>query len=122
MNEEQQQLVRQIVRDELQEFLASDRYIFHKLVQFLDGRNIQIGRANGSQIGTATDQKIAFHGATPVIQSASANQAQLSLTLDVTGGDTVNITNVNANFTNIQTLLNQLRSDLINKGLIKGSA
>src|SRR3990167_11358616 len=62
--------VRQIIRGELQALLASDRYIFHKLLQFLDGRNIQFGLTTGSKIGTAAAQKIAFHGVTPVIQAS----------------------------------------------------
>lgn len=113
--------VRAIIRDELQELLASDRYIFHKTIQILDGRNIQTGRSNGTKICTATDQKLGFYGTTPVIQPTSGNQSALSLDLDVAGLDTVNITDVNTNFTNIQTIINQIRSDLVSLGLIKGS-
>ena len=32
LTEEQKEEIRKLVRDEFQEFLASDRYIFHKLV------------------------------------------------------------------------------------------
>ena len=70
MTEEQ---VRDIIRDELQEFLASDRYIFTKTVQILDGRNIQTGRGTGTKIGTGTDQKIGFYNKTPVSQRLKAN-------------------------------------------------
>lgn len=65
MNEQQ---IRDIVQDELQEFLASDRYIFHKLVQMLDGRNIQLGKTTGTKIGTEVTQKLGFFNATPVVQ------------------------------------------------------
>ena len=71
MTNEDKEIVREIIREEFQELLASDRYIFHKLVQFLDGRNIQVGRTNGTKIGTATDQKIAFYGETPVVQAGA---------------------------------------------------
>jgi len=65
MTEEQ---VRQIIRDELSSLLFSDRYVFAKLIQILDGRNIQFGRTTGTKFGTATDQLFAFYGTTPVDQ------------------------------------------------------
>lgn len=68
MPELNEQKVREIIKDELQELLASDRYIFHKTVQFLDGRNIQAGLSDGLKIGTATNQKLGLWNATPVIQ------------------------------------------------------
>lgn len=67
MNENE---VRRIIREEFEEMLASDRYIFHKLVQFLDGRNIQVGLTTGTKIGTSTSQKIGFFNSTPVAQTA----------------------------------------------------
>jgi len=67
-NEEQ---IRRIIREELAGLLASDRYTFQKHIQMFDGRNIQFGRTTGTKIGTDTDQKVAFHGATPVIQAGA---------------------------------------------------
>ncbi len=64
-------LIKECIREELEELLASDRYIFSKTVQFLDGRNIQAGKTNGTKIGTeggATGQKIGFFGTTPTTQ------------------------------------------------------
>ena len=122
MTEEQQQIIRQIVRNEMQEFFASDRYIFHKTIQLLEGRDFQFATGTGSKIGTATSQKIGFWNKTPIVQPASADQAALSLTANVSGGDTVSLTNVNNNFSKIQTLVNQLRTDLVNAGIIKGEA
>jgi len=61
--------VKKIIREELSNLLASDRYTFQKLIQIFDGRNIQVGLTTGTKIGTATDQKISFHNATPVIQA-----------------------------------------------------
>jgi len=77
-----EQTVRRIVREELEEFLASDRYIFHKLVQFLDGRNIQLGIANGTKIGTAQTQKLGLWGATPVDRPEFIADPSGGLTVD----------------------------------------
>ena len=63
--------VREILKDELRNFIFTDRFVFDKLIQILDARNIQIGLATGTQIGTAAAQKISFHGATPVIQASA---------------------------------------------------
>ena len=92
------------------------------VVIYLDGRNLRFGSVTGSQIGETTGQLIAFHGKTPIGQAASADQAVVSLDVDVTGADTVDKAAINANFSAIQTLLNRLRLDLTNKGLIKGAA
>lgn len=78
--------VRQIIRDELKELLASDRYIFHKTIQMLDGRNIILGKSNGTKFGTESTQKIGFLGATPVVQQ-TATGATLGMTTP--GGATV---------------------------------
>src|SRR3990167_4985961 len=109
--------VREIIREEVPRLLAKSQTTIEGNLQLLDSRNIIVGETTGSKIGTSTSQKIAFHGSSPVIQSASANQAVLSLDVDVTGADTVDKAAINTNFTNIQTLVNQLRTDLINKGL-----
>lgn len=87
-----------------------------------DAKNIIVNATTGTKIGTATTQKIGFWNATPVVQPASASQAILSLDVDVTGADTVDKAAINTNFTSIQTLVNQLRSDLVTAGIIKGSA
>jgi hypothetical protein len=89
---------------------------------YADAVNMAFNATTGTKIGTATSQKIGFWNATPIIQPASANQAALSLDVDVTGADTVDKAAVNANFTSIQTLVNQLRSDMVAAGLIKGAA
>ena len=41
-----------------------DKTIFERPIQILDGKNIQVGRTNGTSIGTATDQKVGFYGKT----------------------------------------------------------
>jgi len=87
-----------------------------------DGVNIVCGTTTGTKLSTGATQKLSFWGVTPVVQPASANQAALSLDSDVTGGDTVDKGAVDANFAAIQTLVNQLRSDLVAAGIIKGAA
>jgi hypothetical protein len=87
-----------------------------------DAKNVVLGTGTGTQIGTAVGQKIAFHGSAAVAQRAGAAQAAVSLDADVTGADTVDKAAVDANFAAIQTLLNELRAALVEKGLIKGAA
>jgi len=68
MTEEQ---VRQIIREELRNLIKSDRLTLEKLLQILDGRNIQVGKTAGTKIATeggASGQKLGFFGATPVVQ------------------------------------------------------
>lgn len=52
----------------LAHLIKSDRYTVHKTMQFLDGRNIQVGNSNGTQIATEATQKLGFWGATPVVR------------------------------------------------------
>lgn len=74
--------VREIIRDELQELLASDRYIFHKTIQVLDGRNIQVGKTTGTKIGTEATQKVGFYGETPVVQAGAISTPSGGATVD----------------------------------------
>jgi len=69
--------VRQIIRDEMQELMASDRYIFHKTIQILDGRNIQLGRTTGTKIGLSSSEKLGFYGTTPVDKPAQLSDANV---------------------------------------------
>lgn len=50
-----------------------DRYTIQKLIQILDGRNIQLGTTTGTKIGTATTQKLGFYNATPIVRPATIN-------------------------------------------------
>lgn len=77
--------IRAIVRQELQNAMAPhrasasfaqemtdlfkpDRFVFNKHIQLLDARNIQLGKTNGTMIGTQATQKLGFFGVTPVSQ------------------------------------------------------
>lgn len=50
------------------QLLKSDRYTIDKTLQIMDGGNIQFGRANGTSLGTAPDQKLSVFGVTPIVQ------------------------------------------------------
>ena len=92
--------VRQIIREELSKFDLTDRYTFQKLLQIFDGRNVQVGRTTGTKFGTATDQKISFHGVTPVIQASAISAPS--------GGDTQDAES--------RSKINEIRVVLSNKG------
>jgi hypothetical protein len=62
--------IRNIIRDELSNIFKIDRIVMDKNIQILNARNIQLGIETGTQIGTSASQKIAFWGATPIIQPA----------------------------------------------------
>ena len=109
-----------------------------------DAANIAVGTTTGTKIGTATTQKLGLWNATPVVQPASANQAALGAVTTVGGntgtagagltliGDTTSVnqaTNIMNDLAALRediaaafTLVNQLRSDLVTIGLIKGAA
>ena len=65
-----EQQVRNIIRDELSNIFKIDRIVLDKNIQILDLRNIQLGRTNGTQIGTDASQKLAFWGTTPIARPA----------------------------------------------------
>lgn len=66
--------------------------------------------------------EMGFFGSTTTARPASANQAAVSLDVDVTGSDTVDKAAINANFSAIQTLVNEIRANLVSLNLIKGAA
>jgi hypothetical protein len=98
---------------------------------FSDAVNIAFNTTTGTKHGTATTQKQSFWNATPIVQPVSANQAAVTTTVATTAATNVApygyttaaqaddlITEVGQ----LKTLVNQLRSDLVAIGLIKGSA
>ena len=66
MTEEQ---IRQIIRDELRNFITSDKYQFNRTARFGDGINLEFATSTGTKIGTAIGQKLAFYGTTPVART-----------------------------------------------------
>lgn len=94
-----------------------------------DAVNYALGSTTGTKFGTANTQKLAFWNATPIVQPSSANQAALTNSTGGTyNGTLVDVgavfsqANINDNFTDICTLLNEVRNVLVNTGLMKGSA
>lgn len=77
------------------------------------------GRPDGLMVGqSATGDKVGFFGTTPVVQPSSASQA--AVTTSVTTTRTT--ANLDATCDAIIVLLNQIRSELVTLGLLKGSA
>lgn len=60
----------------------SDRFVFSKNIQLLDGRGFQFGKTVGTKIGTGIDQLISFYGVTPVNQPATVSDASGGSTVD----------------------------------------
>lgn len=89
-------------------------------LELYDGTNIITGTTTGSTIGTTVSQKLAFHGAAPVIQRANANQAAVVTTTATQTTPWGFSTQAQANA--IITLLNEIRTTLVEKGIMKGSA
>jgi len=97
-----------------------------------DGSNIVLGTTTGSKIGTLATQKLGFWNAAPVVQPAGAAQAALTNSTGGTADGTlsaVGVTNtgdrsadINNNFTELHTLLNAIRTALVDAGLMKGEA
>ena len=98
----------------------------------VDANDIAVGGTTGTKIATAVSQKLGFWNAAPVVQPAAANQAALA---NNTGGaydgalaavgDTSTTDQsgpINDNFTDLHTLLDEIRTALVNSGLIKGAA
>ena len=76
---------------------------------------------DGTSIGQDAADLISFYGATPVDQPADADQGVMSASLTMIATDAALSLAVSAlNATNVLVL--QLRSDLVDLGLIKGSA
>lgn len=83
---------------------------------------LNVGRAGQPvQFGGTNTATIGYYGATPVAQQSGAGQAAVATTaaasVSATQWGFTTSTQANA----IITLVNQLRSDLVDLGLIKGS-
>lgn len=98
--------------------------------ELADGSDIIVATSGtGSAIGTAATALIGFWGATPIVQPAGANQAALT---NSTGGSydgtlaaisgSGDDANINNNFTDLHTLLDEIRTALVGAGIMKGAA
>ena len=79
----------------------------------LSAANITTDTTTGTRIGTSATQKLSLWGADPVVQRASANQAAVSA-----AGSIYSQTHINT----LVTLLNEMRTVMVNAGIMKGSA
>jgi len=77
------------------------------------------GNPDGTIIGQTSTELIAFYAATPVAQPSGSAQGAVSTAAATTGAAIYGFTSAQAN--GIVALLNQIRSDLVTLGLIKGS-
>ena len=93
MTPEQQEIVRQIIREELN-FIKSDRFLLEKHLQLFDGRNIQLGKTYGTRIGTETGQLLGFYNKLPVDQPAALTAQKTSITHTAPGTEDFAIANL----------------------------
>lgn len=105
--------VREIIREELENFISSDRYTFQKDAQFFDGRKIIAGGDKGLRIGSATDQKIGFYGVTPVDQGDAVSNPSIN-NVSGSGDDST----INGNFSEVEIHFQRLRDRLKDVGII----
>lgn len=87
------------------------------------------GEDDGTVLGrNATSDKVGFYGATPVVQPSAAEQsavATTAITTVETWTTTVWAASINSLIERVEsltTLANQLRTDQVSLGLIKGAA
>lgn len=96
----------ELVENFMADFVYSDRYIFQKHSQYLDGKKMTFGTNLGLRMGTSTTEKVAFYGVTPVIQ-ASAISAPTNPGATYSQADTQSIVNA----------VNSLRTAIKNFGI-----
>ena len=85
-----EQDIRRIIREELGTFIKSDRFSFEKLIQILDGRNIQTGLTTGTKFPAASTQKWGAWGVTPVDQPATVTDPSGGLNIDAEARTAIN--------------------------------
>ncbi len=87
------------------------------VMTYYDGATEVHGTSTGTKFGTATNQKMGFWNATPVIQPAGATQAApAAYATGAFGLDS------NANMQALYDLVVAMRTALVNTGIIKGAA
>lgn len=113
-------------------------------IELGEGANIVVGTTTGSSFGSAVTQKVSFYGVTPVVQPAAAGQADqgamtttgtntgtsaagLSLigatnSGDVSGAIMNDFVALQEDITALDTLVTEMRTAMVNLGLMKGSA
>jgi len=81
------------------------------------------GQTGGVLIQTTASEKLGFHGATPVVMRAGADQAAVSTNALAVGASysQAEVTAIATRATALTALANELRASLVEKGLIKGT-
>ena len=100
--------VRQIIKEELEALIKSDRYVFHKRIQMLDKVDIETSPTTGTKIGTASTQKISLWGNTPVTQRAAIADG-FTGGAGSAGGGFVNATERDATIDSLNDVIQALR-------------
>lgn len=105
MNPEIKSLQERIVKLEqiINFFVKPDRYLFQRDIElargksilnpsflFSDGTNIPLGTVTGTKFGTASNQKIAFLGATAVSQQSAISAPSGGVTIDTESRNAIN--------------------------------
>lgn len=75
--------------------------------------------SGGVCLGQSSTELVAFFGNTPVAQPSGSGQAAVSTAAATTGSAIYGFTSAQAN--GLVTLVNQIRSDLVTLGILKGS-
>jgi hypothetical protein len=88
-------------------------------ITMADATNVVLNTSTGTKIGTAVTQKLGFWNATPIVQPSGAAQAAVAGTA-ATNSSPYGYSQAQADA--IVTLVNALRTALVNAGIIKGSA
>ena len=86
------------------------------------GTDVQMLGANasgGMTVGATSAELVSFWGATAIAQPSGSAQAAVTTEAATTGAATYGLTSAQAN--GVVTLLNGLRTALVNAGIIKGS-
>lgn len=84
--------------------------------------NIILATSTGTQIGTATSQKLAFYSTTPIVQRSGAAQAAVTTTPAVSTTSNIWGFSTSTQADAIVALTNEIRAALVALGLIKGAA
>ncbi len=55
--------------------VVNNAFVFQKDFGIFNGKNIVLGKTVGTKIGTASDQKLAFYGKTPIVPQSTSGTA-----------------------------------------------
>jgi len=83
------QLIKEVIRQEFDQMVSDDRFVFRRKVEFENDINIDFGRRIGTKIGTASDQLVSFFGQTPVDQPETIADPSGGATVDQPARDGV---------------------------------